>query len=518
VAAALGGLESVHVLPPDLARAASGDDPRRIARQIGANLLLRGSVRLTRTRLRVSYSLFHPYRGVQVAAQTLEATRAELFLLEDRMVAGIVQRIGQAKPAGRPPTRPDPAARERYLQALGDLLRYDYEPSVDSAIRILESLSAGDPQNATYAAALGRAYLYKYRLTIHGGWDNRAAQACHRALTLAPDAPDVLQCLGELHLSVGRTDDAVRELEAVVRARPESAGDYSALARAYRAAGRMDEAERMCRRAIALQPEYWGHRNALGRLLYHQGRFQEAADAWREMTRLSPDSAMGYRNLASALFRLDRLEESVENYRRSIRIEPVSRTYSDMGGALYWLGRYDEALEALRTCVSLREADPVAWGNLGSAYRWTPGYEGLAAEPLDRAIGLMRQHLDRHPGNAEDWANLASWLANRDRHAEAAQAAEHAVTLPSLDVNSMAMVGSVFHVLGRPSEALRWLAEAVDRGYGITRLERNPALQGLQGDPRFTRILDTARSRAGGASPATGGEQHGREEGERKDR
>ena len=55
--------------------------------------------------------------------------------------------------------RPDPAALEHYVQALGYLQRYENEASVDGAIQILEKLARADARDARVAAALGGAYL-----------------------------------------------------------------------------------------------------------------------------------------------------------------------------------------------------------------------------------------------------------------------------------------------------------------------------------------------------------------------
>lgn len=504
VAVALGQVESVHIIPPGACRSAPGGDLGRLARHLGANLLLNASVRLSSADMRISYSLHHPSRGVQIAAGTIEGARAELFLLEDRLITEILEHL-KLQPEVRRQIqrlRPDPAARERYLQALGYLQRYDHEVSIDGAIRLLEDLVTREPENASYHAGLGRAYLQKYRLTEEGNWHTKAAASCQRALALAADSADVLISLGELHFVAGNHDKAIEEFEAAIAKRPESAGAYSDLGRALEASGRRDEAERACRQAIALQPDYWAHYNRLGLVLFNQGRYAEAADTWKRVTELSPDNAMGHWNLAGALFRLDRLEESVEMYRRSIQIEPTSRTYRSLGTALYWMGRYDQALEALRICVALAPRDPDMWGTLANAYRWTPGYESQAPEALDRAIALMRRRFERTAGSAKEWADLASLYANRGLNREAAEAIEHAARLPSFDLNCMAIAGSVFHSLGRRDDALRWIGQAIDLGYGVVRLKRDPVLKDLQDDPEFKRILARARQAPAGTTPS----------------
>jgi Flp pilus assembly protein TadD len=139
--------------------------------------------------------------------------------------------------------------------------------------------------------------------------------------------------------------------------------------------------------------------------------------------------------------------------------------------------------------VSLSPSDPVAWGNLGNACRLIPGREAVAEEALERAIGLMRERLDRSAGDGESWARLAGWYVGRGCRAQAEQAIGRALELAPDAVHCLWSAGHVMFLIGRRKEALEYLARAVRSGYGVDALRRDPDLRPLHGDPEFQAIL-----------------------------
>ena len=141
------------------------------------------------------------------------------------------------------------------------------------------------------------------------------------------------------------------------------------------------------------------------------------------------------------------------------------------------------------SCAALRPNDPRMWGNLGDAYRWTPGLEQKAAATFERAITMQRELLDLNPKNAEGWSDLAGWLAKRGRTREALDAARRALKLSPKDVSFMAAAGRVYHLAGIRSKALEWLRRAVDKGYNARELLGDPELRALQSTSEFQAMI-----------------------------
>jgi len=414
VSGELGRLPRVRVFSPStLGVQGSSPDILAIAARTGANLVVTGSVRRVGDEFRLQWSLIQPATGMQLAAEVLAGSLANAFELEDRLVAGIAAALGfgdevrtvRVRARGR-----DPAAHERYLQALGYLRRHENEASVDGAVALLERLIAGDAKVAAYHAALARACLRKHQLVGGSRWLSQAAGACDRAMRLEPKSPEVLLTLGEIHTATGRPAEAVAAYEEALALREGDADTLVALSRALEAAGRLPEGESAARRAIRTWPDDWRGYNRLGVLQFHEGRFADALEAWREVARITPDNARGWYNTGSALYHLDRFEEAIDAYRHAIRIRPTARAFAWLGTVLFYSGRLEEATSAFEKARDLDPADAMGWGNLGAGFRWTPGREAEAREPLERAVHLLRDRLAENPRDAQGWSHLANWL------------------------------------------------------------------------------------------------------------
>jgi len=515
-AAALSQLQRIHVVATDAAPPErTPESLLACARAMGAQLLVLGELRRAGTRLRATFALHDPEAGLQIAGDSLEGSLLDPFELEERVLASLERALGRA--GGRfdseatTRVRPrDPAATERWRQAVRYMERHDDEASVDAAIAILERLIESEGESAKYEAALARTYLFKYNLSRRRTWEARAAVAAARAAELGADAPETLIALGDLHRVAGRFEEAEREFGLALAQRPD---DYEARlgrGRTLDGLGRAADAEAEYLRAIEGRPNDWRGHSLLGLLRFSHGRYEEALGPWQRVLELIPDQALAARNLGSTLFHLDRFEESIDFYRRSLATQISAPTYRDLGTVLFFLGRYEESEEAFRKCVALTPEDPVNWGNLGNALRLMPGRESGATQALERAVGLMRERLERNPGDAEPRARLAGWLANLGRQEEAAEAICEALRRGPEDVHTMVRAGHVYFQLGDRKEALKWFGAALERGYGPQGLVLSPEIAPLRQDPEFQKLLSGRPGRAGGHESGPSGPEETR--------
>jgi len=463
---------------------------REQARATGARYLLGGSVRRRGDRVRLAYALTDVVSGAAVAGETIDGKVDELFALEDRLVRSVLAaldaRDGRSRTGGG---LQDAGSHESFIAAIASLQQSDLA-SVDSAIARLEDLRDRNPDSASVHSALGRAYGRKYALRSGREWEVKAAEACQRALSLDPHAPEAFATLGDLNVSTGRIDDAIQSFERAIALRPEYAEAWSGVSRAYLRASRFEDAEEASRRAIALRPNDWMGYNRLGMVFFRQGRFANAAEPWRMVTTLAPENSVGHLNLAGAFFHCDRWDEAASSYRRSLEIKPTAEAWAGLGSVLYYRQCHPEALEAFENALRLSPQDARLWGSLAGACDFVPGHEARAAEALDRAIALMLDRLEIDPNSAEDWALLGRWRADRKQAEPARQAIQRALALAPEDPAIMGEAVIGYHLLGDRPNALRWLREAVARGMGVEVLQRNPALATLRNDPDYVRIID----------------------------
>ena len=106
-----------------------------------------------------------------------------------------------------------PAAYERYLEALGEMQRYDKPGNLDRAISALKDAVETDPHFALGYAQLGEAYRLKYQLDQNPQWIAEAMANCKQAAELDDRLPAVYVTLARLHSAVGKDDLALQEFQ-----------------------------------------------------------------------------------------------------------------------------------------------------------------------------------------------------------------------------------------------------------------------------------------------------------------
>lgn len=476
VSIALGKLPRVRVFTLD-----EPEEPgrREAVERTGANLLLEGSLQRSGGTLRMSWRLIQPASGMQLAANSIQASLAAPWDMEAPLVHGIAVALGEESPdsLSTAATRPlDPAAREHFLQALGHLRRHENEASVNEAIATLEQLVDQDAGVATYLAALARACLQKHRLTSHAMWLDRAAAACERALTFDPEGSDVLWTLGDVRNATGQHEAAEQAFRRALGERSDQSELWIGLSTALERQGRIAEAEHAARRAVQLRPNDWSGYSRLGVILFRASRYDDAVAVWTEAARLSPDNHRVQYNLGAAYFRADRLDEAIVAYRRSIEIRPTAPACGGYGSVLYYLGRYEEAAQQHDAASRLTPLDPVVWGNLGSTLLRIPGREQEARSHLERAVALIRRKVEVNPMDAEAQGQLGNWLAHLGELEEARDWIARALELTPEDGAQMIRAAYVDELLKNRSGALAGLRKARTRGYGFAAIQNDPVL------------------------------------------
>jgi serine/threonine protein kinase/tetratricopeptide (TPR) repeat protein len=472
--ARLAHFPSVQVMRASTPDALTNANPQQIARDLGANVVVTGSMQRAGERVRVTYQVLDVARGgVDRGGDLIEGSMTDLFAIQDRLADGVATALQLGAPAFRPRQPDTTISQRRYLEALGYLRRYDNESSVDSAIHILEELAASS-SSASVQAALGRAYLYKFQLTHDAKWAVPATAACERAVAADAQNPDVHVTLGELRRQTGKLDDAAREFNAALAQQPNNADAILGLAETHKAAGRLAEAEAAYKRAIELQPNYWGGYNKLGAFYAVHARYDDAAAMFTKVMNLIPDSPRGYNNLGAIYEQVGRYEDAIKMFQKTAAAKPTDQTFSNLGTCYYFLGRYAESAAAFEHAVALTPTKYIYWANLGDAYRWVPGQEAKSAHAYDEAIRLCRGELRVNAADVIARSRLAECLAKRGANSDAA--AEIKRSLATDPTNRMVLYKAavVANIAGNDAQAVSWLTKAIAAGYDRAESQRDP--------------------------------------------
>jgi eukaryotic-like serine/threonine-protein kinase len=501
VSARLSGLPGLQVVTPTtvVAAADQSSEVLRVARRVGANLVVLGTFQRQGDRVRITYRVVNVGGAVQVAAGKVDGSASDLFTLQDTL-ADVVAKDLHLPGTARHSTVPsglDAGQQAQYLQAVGLIQRYDRRDSVEKALKLLGALADERPNSAPVQAALGRASLAMFEFTKDRTWADRAIAAADAARSLDPALPEVDVTLGETLLATGRSKEAAKAFRSALAADRDDFQALLGLGRALEKNGEDGEAEASLRRAIDLQPSSFAAYNRLGAFYYRRGRYGAAAEMFRKAARTTPDSYSALNNLGGASTMACDFEAAKDAYRKALALQPRNpAAASNLGLNELWTGHFAEATKALEMAVQLSPDDFRVWANLGDAYRGE-GRSEKAAEAYTRALKLAREYVHLNPQDTQAHQIVATGLAKTGHAAEAQESMRQALALDPKDPDVLANAASIAALAGRNSEAIEWLRKAVAAGYCRAIVLRQPEFSRLLNEPDFRSIIAEPRQKAG---------------------
>ena len=326
------------------------EDLRVIARKLGVDHLLEGSVRKEGSRIRITAQLIRASDGSHLWSETYDRTLDDVFKVQDEIANAAAQAMRVTLFAGQLPERNASAAGEAhnlYLEGRYFFKRRtkdDYEKAIVSFKRALEADSGFAP------AWAGLAWVYALQaglgLIPAESGSKQARDAAQRALGL--DSKLVEAHTAMVYILTGydwdwaAADAEVQQLLALDSGNADALYSAGLLARTL---GRFDEAISLYQQAIARDPLNARLHNNLGLALYHSGSLAEAEEQLRKLLELSPGIAAGQAHLSKVLIARGQPEAAL----RAIEKES-SEAWRMIGLPLAYhaLGRVAESDAALR--------------------------------------------------------------------------------------------------------------------------------------------------------------------------
>ena len=281
-------------------------DLRTIARALGVNYVVEGSVRKSGDKLRVAAQLISAQDGSNLWSDTYDETVGNVLEVQDRIAASLVRAlqlsVGGADYESRRSFR-SAEAYDLYLRGLYAFNRYDKE-GLESAAGYFEQLQELDPAcaPATEWLALTQETIAAFGYTDPRQGFEQARRSALRALELNPNSSTAYLALATVHYVYDWDWAAAQhDLEQAQRVDPHDAGAYGNLANVYGILGRWDDATRLYQTAISLEPldAIW-HAN-LSEVRYATGRLDLAESEARKVLDISPTFDGGHSWLAYVL-------------------------------------------------------------------------------------------------------------------------------------------------------------------------------------------------------------------------
>jgi adenylate cyclase len=310
-------------------------DARDIGRELGVRYVLEGSVQRDQNRVRVNAQLIDAGSGAHLWADRFEEDVADLFKLQDQVVARLTNSLGYELVR----TEAEKVARSKSPDAVDLAMRgwalvwqeqeqQRTKENNNAAEALFEQALKIDPNETDALAGDAYAYLLEYTrgwTTAGTDYEAKILGQADRAIALAPDNMWAHNVKSLYLTSSQRPNEGLSAAEAALAIKPDDPPLYRARGNAELVLGRYEQAISDVEHAIRLSPRdprigLW--LVALGDAELGLGHIDAAVEEYHKAINVGWRAYQPYRSLAAAYALEGKMEEAASALAEARRVNP----------------------------------------------------------------------------------------------------------------------------------------------------------------------------------------------------
>jgi adenylate cyclase len=341
---------------------------REIARELGVDSIVEGSVLRSGQRVRITVQLVKVATGqnlwaesyeenlTDVLAAQAEAARAIVGEIKVRLTPEEGKRLAKVRPV-------DPEAYDAYLKGRFYWSKFTGE-DYQTAIEFFQKAIEKDPTYAPAHAGLANAYralAFEGLIPPTEGMP-KAERAARKAQALDDTLAEVHFALGQNRLAKWDHAACLEELRKALASSPRDAMIRRFYSQALSRTGRWDEAIAEGERAQELDPLSVETNRGLGSIFYWAGRNDEAIRQFKKTIELDPKDARLHDHLAEVYSRKGMYREAIAERQKYLSLSGDEEAAQELGRDFAASG-YHEAMKELyrKTLAFMEEAAKYAY-------------------------------------------------------------------------------------------------------------------------------------------------------------
>ena len=368
-----------------------------IAKVLGVEHILEGSVRKSGSQIRVTAQLIRVSDGFHMWSETYDRELVNIFAIQDDISKAIVEALKVSLKTGHGNLVDTPTtnmkAYETLLQGRFELQKRSADAnSILDAIDIFRLATALDTNYADAYAALGRALSLSINFGVHNNFErqvNLARLAVDRALTIEPANFEAILSSALIKFQFeAEFESAEKDFLRAIEISPNSAAAHNFYGDHLSTMYDLNKAVEIEKRAAILDPQSPINAIEYARALITAGRVEEGLDVLETATERYPDNSYAIRSLAGAYALTGKTDEAHAIYQEHNRTQPNDRLNKEVY-LLFLASRGDEAaltqlLSTFDNDSQLAATDPLFLANV----YFTLGNFDESAVWLDKAYKL----------------------------------------------------------------------------------------------------------------------------------
>jgi adenylate cyclase len=303
-----------------------------VARELGAQYVLEGSVQKTKHRGRITVQLIDANTGHHVWSDTYDKDLEDIFALQDEITLEIMRAVGMEIVGGgqagevSPPPSGSLKVVMKGAKALEYLYRFNKEDNILGR-RELEEAIALDPEYAVLYSMLAISHFMDLWYQTSESPLISFAQATKntkKALALNDEDWGANFALSHLYFFRNEHDKAIAAAERAIALNPNGAEAYSLLGFLLTYFGNAEEGIRLLEKAIRLNPIFPAqYLHLLGNAYWFLGQYEDAIELYKKVLKRSPNHLLAHINLTASYSASDREEQARQQAQELLRLDPA---------------------------------------------------------------------------------------------------------------------------------------------------------------------------------------------------
>ena len=314
-------------------------DAREIGRELGVRYVLEGSVQRDQNRVRVNAQLIDAGSGAHLWADRFEEDVADLFKLQDQVVARLANSLGYelVRTEAEKGTRSkSPDAVDLTMRGWALVWQEQQEPRTkennNAAQALFEQALKIDPNETDALAGDAYAYYVEYSrgwATAGTDYEAKILGQANRAIALAPGNVWAYYVKSGYLTISQRANEGLSAADAGLAINPDDPPLYRARSLAENALGRYEQAKSDVQQAIRLSPRdpmigIW--LLSLGDAELGLGHFDAAIDEYKKAIDAGWRAYQPYRGLTAAYALEGKMEEATSALAEARRLNPAAHS------------------------------------------------------------------------------------------------------------------------------------------------------------------------------------------------
>lgn len=316
----------------------AGIEVQEIAKGLGVDFILDGSVRKWGDRLRVSLQLRHLGSDDARWGEHYEGTLGDLFEIQDEIASSVARELAMHVGAGEPrkvDEFEDPRAVESYLRARYETVRFSKDGLQQAERHLINGLDLVGP-NTRLFSALGYAYAKYSELGLDptGEYIAKAAECAEKIFELDPHSSRGRLLLGMVRFFSGDLREAQAPLEHALDTNPADPDALMLLGYLCALRGQNKRAAQIFDECLDVDPLTPINHGMPGFVAVLEGRYADALPHYRRFLEMDPNNPFAIWTWNYVLLRNGRVDTASETV-HELNFRHAGSILAQLGTALF---------------------------------------------------------------------------------------------------------------------------------------------------------------------------------------